>query len=222
MTAAGSVASPARLANTAQRTLPLPGGGDYGVAPLLVGPVSRDNPPPLGAYPWDTGGEISTDYQVEKQFRYANTAGIQQGQIPVPYNTALSRTLSTSGAAKPSAPFSYSVKTYDNASLRREFHSHGQRFPNESAPPGEGMWKVTNPYYPSNLPSQVGRGQAPPGQGPVQRGQGAIISPFVAAGRGMRPGSTNNQTRLAPAISYSSTTQVLGSNVFTAASMGGG
>lgn len=222
MTAAGSVASPARLANAAQRTVPLPGGGEYGTIATVIGPISRDNPPALGSHPWDTGTEVSPNYIVDKQFRFANTAGITEGQIPVPYNPTLSRTLSTSGAAKPSAPLSFSTKTYPNASERREFHASAQRFPNESAAPGQGMWLVSNPYYPGNLPSQLGRGQAPPGQGPVQRGQSGVINPFASVGRGMQAAWQNAQTRLAPAISYSSITPTLNANVFTAAAMGGG
>jgi len=221
MGANGSVASPSRLGNAASRTYALPGGGDEGPVAPLYGAVTQDAPPSLGAHPWDTGAELDTYYVVDKSYRFANTGGLAYGQIPVPYDPALSRTLSTSGA-KPSAIFSASTKTYPNASYRRSFGSWRQRFPNESAAPGEGMWRVSNRYYPSNLPSQLATGQAPPGRGATQRGQGAIITPFVTtAGRGMAAPSQNLQTRLAPSISYSSTTNVLGGSVFNAVGLGG-
>lgn len=220
MGASGSVASPSRLSNDAVKTYAVPGGGEHGSVVSPFGAVTRDNPPPLGAHPWDTGAEADTYYQVDKGFRFANTAGITYGQIPVQYNPALSRTMD---GGPPAEPLSFDSKTYPNASYRREFHGWAQRFPRGGAAPGRGMWKYNNPFYPDNLPSQVTAGQAPPGQGVAQRGQGGVITPFVVqGGRGMVQPHAARQTRLAPAISYSSTTQVLGGSVFNDAALSGG
>lgn len=219
MTAAGSVSSPSRLSNEAVKTFPLPGGGERGDVVTRYGAVSFDTPEPLGAHPFDTGAEPDIYYRVRKQFRYANTAGITHGQIPVPYDQVLSRPLGSSGP--PSEPLSYDTKTYDNASYRRTFGSFAQRYPSESAPPGEGMWRVDNPYYPNNLPSQISQ-QPPPGVGRFQRGQSGVVSPFVViGGRGMTSPYADRQTRLAAPISYSSTTQMLGGSVFNEGALGG-
>ena len=221
MGAAGSVASPSRLMNNAVRTVAPPGGNDNGPVVVRFGAVTVDEPPALGAHPWDTLGPVEL-YEVRKMESYDNTAGITLGQNPVAYNPMLSRVVGAGG--KPSAPLTAGRKGIPNDSWREEFHQFAQRFPVGPAAPGMGQYLVENPYYPGNKPvGIVGAdvtGNAVAGKGTT----GRSVSPaFVKkGGRGMVAMNQNRQTRLGSAISYSSTTDVIGQSIFNEGPLGSG
>lgn len=221
MGANGSVASPSRLSNAAAETKPSLGAGASGFAPIRYGAVTRNQPPPLAALPDDTAGLEPELYIVDKGYEFPNTAGIRLGQNPVQYNPMLSRVVE---GGKPAQPLTAGPKRYPNASWRLEFRQWAQRFPRGPAAPGRGRLAYDNPYYPGNMPSQVvgqaTTGGAVAGQGTIQR---SISPAFVAkGGRGMRKPYFARQTRLAPAISYSSTTDLVGASVFTEGPLGTG
>ena len=221
MGASGSVASPSRIMNNAVRTVAPPGGNDNGPVVVRFGAVTVDEPPALGAHPWDTLGPVEL-YEVRKMESFDNTAGITLGQNPVQYNPMLSRVVGASG--KPSAPLTAGRKGIPNDSWREQFHQWAQRFPVGPAAPGMGQYLVENPYYPGNKPvGIVGNdvtGNAVAGKGTTNR---SASPAFVKkGGRGMVAMNQNRQTRLGSSISYSSTTDVIGQSIFNEGPLGSG